>query len=78
MTAPKVLANTSIFDEVQLDNSYDATVYSNAAGDNASNSSLDESSSPSIPDAGAQVEAPNGAQIAGLFQAVSLIANRFD
>ena len=36
MTAPKVLANTSLFDEVQLDNSYDATINSNAAGDDAS------------------------------------------
>ena len=78
MTAPKVLANTSIFDEVQLDNSFDATVYSSAAGDNASNSSLDESYSPSIPDAGAQVEAPNGAQIAGLFQSVSLSGAQHD
>jgi hypothetical protein len=78
MTAPKVLANTSIFDEVQLDNSFDATVYSSAAGDNASNSSLDESSSPSIPDAGAQIEAPNGAQIAGLFQSVSLSGAQHD
>ena len=72
MTAPKVLANTSIFDDVQLDNSYDATIHSNAAGDDASNSSLDESYSPSIADASAQVEAPNSAPTAELFHAVSL------